>query len=546
MQALTVAIGPAGIEYFARQLVAQELVGALGGLKPPDRSIPVGSFSESGPGWVNSYSNVRVDLSHGILSGYTPVYQSVKQQPQGKFLLAMDGRNCTASYDWRERYHCDHSYSGGGHTKEDVDETYDYKQGISDLATTVTLGFVYDQKGNDYAIDVLGSSGQSSQDKPNIPSQSILHGQSNACYTTTLSQATTDSVAAIDFSTPIAQLLPPLLESIPASGDLGHGIAYEYLLGDAGLTFPQDNGIAIGVTGRVSYSGQYYSGQTPPVLPVPPVPSSPNHLMFYLSDYEINALQWAFYQAGLLNTTVNPDDLPDPDVLKVKTYYPQIPAFKPYTAYAMQAQLTPKAAPVVTFAQVYRLTKSVMTLLQQQLPAPVYQQILGLDGNAYACVADLETDLTDAGVAQTYWGTIEQAAREMGLVLAQNLEFRLTIQNGAAVLPYLTFDVVRTDILDNLALGVSGQAQTLQYGFVHAKYSATFVATNIVNFDQADFGSFIWPVVGEPQYDKVLVDMGQTGVPLPMMAGFHFLFQQAQVSIQQGYVSVLAQVEYKA
>ncbi len=40
--------------------------------------------------------------------------------------------------------------------------------------------------------------------------------------------------------------------------------------------------------------------------------------------------------------------------------------------------------------------------------------------------------------------------------------------------------------------------------------------------------------------------MGHTGVPLPFMAGFQFLFDQATVALQPGYVDVLANVEYKA
>ena len=37
--------------------------------------------------------------------------------------------------------------------------------------------------------------------------------------------------------------------------------------------------------------------------------------------------------------------------------------------------------------------------------------------------------------------------------------------------------------------------------------------------------------------------MGQTSVPLPIVKGFQFLFEQAEVRNQEGYVSVLANVE---
>jgi hypothetical protein len=40
--------------------------------------------------------------------------------------------------------------------------------------------------------------------------------------------------------------------------------------------------------------------------------------------------------------------------------------------------------------------------------------------------------------------------------------------------------------------------------------------------------------------------MAHTGVPLPFMAGLQFLFNQATVTVQQGYADVLANVQYIA
>jgi hypothetical protein len=169
----------------------------------------------------------------------------------------------------------------------------------------------------------------------------------------------------------------------------------------------------------------------------------------------------------------------------------------------------------------------------------------GIEGDAYVLQADLEEALTEATVPETYFPTIEKAARAMGMAVTQNLRFTITIQNGAPQQPNLVFDVARTDVLQNLGLGISGTAQTLKYSFNHVKYTATFVSTTVPGFNKADFGTLIWPVVGESQYSQALQAMGQTGVPLPIMSGFQFLFDQAQVSIQQGYVSVLANVQFK-
>jgi hypothetical protein len=168
-----------------------------------------------------------------------------------------------------------------------------------------------------------------------------------------------------------------------------------------------------------------------------------------------------------------------------------------------------------------------------------------VDGDAYVSKAELEADLSGAGVGQTYYETIEKAAKSIGMVVTQNLAFTLDIQNGATPQPTLVFDVARKDILENLGLGVKGDVQTLQYGFRRVKAVATFVSTTIPHFDKKNFGDLIWPVAGEPRYDETLMAMGKTGVPLPMMKDFQFHFEQAQVSIQQGFVSVLAQVAFK-
>jgi hypothetical protein len=549
MQAVTVAIGPAGVTYFAQQLVANRLVSTLAGLRPPDKSFSLPDFIAYGVGYTDSVSNLKVNLSSGSLSGFHPLYQSVAQQTGGKFLLSFGAPSFTVNYNWFESYHdyaCFPSCYGSNCSSSDPQNSFGYGPVIGNLATTVTLGFVFDSGSDTYQMNVVGSTGVATNVTPNIPGKSVLQEEDTGCFTSHVSDATASAMSTIDFATPISALFPPLWRSIPASGQLTPDIRYDFAVGDSGLTFPSDNGIAIGVTGSVTYKGQPYPGTPPTGLPVPPVPTDTNHLQVYVSDYELNALHWAYFQAGLLAVTVEAAQLQDPDVLKCKTYVPMIPAFKPYSAFAMQAKVVPKAAPVAAFELVYQLTDAVMNQLQQQLPSNVYQQLSGLQGNAYAARADLESDLAAAGVAQTYYGTIETAAKSMGMVVTQNLEFTLTIENGVTPQPNLVFDLQRTDILQNLGLGqTAGGAQTLQYSFRRVSYAATFVSTTVPNFDKQDFGGLIWPVAGEPRYEDALAAMGKTGVPIPIMAGFQFVFQKAQLSIQQGYVSVLSQVAFK-
>jgi len=547
MQALTVAIGPKGITFFAQNLVSGELINCLSTLKPPDRNLTVPDITHYTAGYNFTISNIQISLTNGSLSGYSPTFSSVSQQAGGQFPLVMVGSNFSANYKWYESYH-DHSCSTSSHgsycNDYDGSNTFTYSPSVGSLTTTVTLGFVYNNKTQSYEIDVVNSTGQTANMTANIPGNSVLQNEDASCFSSHVSDTTEQLFDNIDFSSALQSVLPSMLQSIPASGKLTDKINYEFGLGDSGLTFPNNNGIAIGVTGKVSYNGQYYPGTVPAALPVPPVPTDSHHLQMYVSDYEINALHWAYYQAGLLNTTVNPSDLPDPDVLKVKTYVNLVPAFKPYQTYAMQAQVNPKAPPVVAFQDVYIFTSAAMSLLQTQLPNNIYQEITGLEGNAYVAKADLEADLSE--VDQSWWPAIEKATIAMGMAVTQNLEFTMTIQTPNDPKPNLVFDVQRTDILQNLALGIAGKAQTMQYAFQQVKYATTFVSTTVPNFDKTNFADLVWPVAGEPRYDQTLTAMGQTGVPLPIMADFQFLFDQAVLSIQEGYVSILSDVKFKS
>ncbi|HMF79724.1 MAG TPA: hypothetical protein VK604_28945 [Bryobacteraceae bacterium] len=55
----------------------------------------------------------------------------------------------------------------------------------------------------------------------------------------------------------------------------------------------------------------------------------------------------------------------------------------------------------------------------------------------------------------------------------------------------------------------------------------------------------IWNLALQPEYANEMAKMGQTGVPVPFIQGFQFLFEQAVVQVQANYVDVLANVQYK-
>ena len=50
----------------------------------------------------------------------------------------------------------------------------------------------------------------------------------------------------------------------------------------------------------------------------------------------------------------------------------------------------------------------------------------------------------------------------------------------------------------------------------------------------------------EPMYAQALRDLGKRGVPLPIMQGSQFVFDHAQLSVQDGYISILANVEFQS
>jgi hypothetical protein len=669
MQALSLAMGPAGITYFTQQLVAQHLINALAGMTPPPKTVPVGDFNNSypdGTGGIaeDSYANVSITLSNGSLSGFKPGYQSITQT-DGSFQLTLLANAFTANYNWREAYqdtYCDTDEYDNQHCQPAQDYATDlpYAPTFGSLTAVLTLGFQYDQQNNSYDVVLVAPAGGGSpvQATPagvqaNIPASSIIqYDTTGTCGAEThIDDATMNAVSSIDWSTAISKTFGPLIESIAASGQLTPNITYNFAVGDSGLSFPGGKGLAIGITGNVAYQDTPYPGTPPVGLPVPPPPTDHHHLQLYVSNYEIDALYWAFYQDGKLAVTVQPTDpdLPDPDVLKCKTYEALIPALKQYVTCAMKADVVPKQAPTIAFQQVWVLSTAAMATLQSQLPGTVYTMLLGLTGNGYLAEADLNNDVQAAGITeqqypqtyQQYWLAIEEAAAAAGMVMTQDLEFTLTILNNATTQPNIVFDLARTDILQNLQLGVAqwllddstnpdttmprtyrvqpdftppgtgpstlqlavydndphadtaqmlfalpyddlslladttapptlveafaessknqkyqytlvtnapitAQVQTLQFAdFTHVSYTATFQSSTVPGFPAgAVFADVVWPTVGEPHYDEAMCAIGTIGMPLPIMSGFQFLFEDAELSIQEKYVSVLAQVRY--
>lgn len=565
MQALTISIGQAGISFFCQNIVANQLAQTLQSMSIPDRQIPVGNFSYIGVGFSDSYSNINVNLTNGQLQNFVPSYQNVAQLNSGtpagsQFQLSFNAGAFNAKYSWNETGSESFCSSGGGPgsfpvcNSSKVNNTFNYTPSFASLAVEVTTAFQYSQATNTYTITGVGSSATPGTVSPNVPSNSVLQNEDQSCFSTHVSSATESAVSSIDFTGAVNSVVTPFLQSIPASGNLGNGILFDFALGNSGMLFSTisgQNGIQIGVTGTVSYNGNPYPGTGTPDLALPPIPSttSTNHLQTYVSDYSVNGLQWAYFQAGLLHATATPGSIPDPNALKCKTYIASIPAFKPYALYGMQADIVPLSAPVTTFQQVWEFSQTAINSLQNQLPSNVFQILnTAMIGNSYLSQTSLETDLTDYGIAKTYFTAIENATSMMGMVVNHDLQFTLTILNGESTQPNVIFSVQRVDIQTNLALGISvgsKSVQTMQFSYLNNSATPTFVSSTVPNFPNGDtFAQIIWPQTGEPAYDNVLEAMGKTGVPIPIMSGFQFVFANATLSVQQGFVSIQAQVQY--
>ncbi|TCK28605.1 LBP/BPI/CETP family protein [Ancylobacter aquaticus] len=559
VQGVTLAIGKKGIEFFSQSLVSGAAVKKLQNLTPPSNTINIPDFMDVGFGYMSSYSNFKIQLSNGRLNGFNPSYSSVAQGSGGtpagnQFQLILSAGGFSATFDWRETYEKYTCFNSGDMVPPSCNTTYpdksfSYNPGFGGMTVTVPTEFVYNATTNTYSFNVTAATGAASGPVANIPGGSAVNGQTSAgCFSTKVSDATASAISNIDFKTPISQILSGVLKSIDGNTDLGNGIKFNYALGPGGLGFPNARGVTVGTTGVASYGSEIYAGDKPPVLPIPAVPAdSDDHFMnIYVSDWSINGLSWAYFKAGLLNLTLTPSDLPNPSALKAATYAAYEPAFKQYGNVALTALISPLDAPVTTFQQVWLFTTAAMTLLQSQLPASVYQMLMAFSGNAYASLSTLESAMTDTQIPPQYFATIENAVSQKGKVTNQTMELQILVENGATPRPNLVFDLQRTDIMTDLSLGTTAtNAQSMMFSFANASNQVTFKSTTIPGFSKKNFGDFVWPVVGESSYATAMQGMGQRGVAIPIAQGFSFLLTHSTLSVQEGYISIATQLEFK-
>jgi len=552
MQAITVAIGPKGTAYFNNRWVLGVLKAAL--QKPT--GVSDHSFFSAQIGTYADRKNLNVSLTNGSLSGFTPEVTSFAQQENGKFQLVFVGNNLTLHYDWSESY--DYRWYVDPDTgQEDWEQRsagpLSFDQPVPTLTCTVTVGFRFNPSPGAWEVDLVDpsptavSSGVSSL---NLPPDSILVWSRN-CLDPHIGEVETKAIAGLanNFSAEIQDHFPAVFASIPSSGQLTNNLKVEFGLGSSGLVFPNDNnGIEIGATGTTSWNATVYPGANPPTLALPPVPPD-HHLNYYISDYSINALFWAFFSAGQLNIIATAANTPNNQFLNTTNYKgtPLQALYDKYPDAAMTANLNALAAPTVAIQQIYELSSTALDAIQPPLPDAVKKLLGNLVNQVYiteaAFFSAVVNNLGQAD-ADKYKTDINAAARVVTAVVTHSNQVILNVVWQQTTIPVLTFNVAESDSLDAFVLGIAGPTQTLQFvpTLIPTLTTAQFVSSTI-GIKSGDFG-YVWNWVFQPVFVTVAQAVGRAGVALPRMQGFDFLFDSAMITLKQGYADVLTDVKH--
>lgn len=557
MQALTVAVSPSGINYFAQNVISNVLINALKDLTVPDRSITVPDF------WVPvtddqpiGYSNVSIKLSGGRFTSFNPTFKSITQQTgqSGMFALVLTASNVGASYNWDESFVESHYGHSNGYNRR-----YEYDLILGTFDITVMFQLSYQPGNNDapgtWGLLITSTTSAVSNTSAQVPKRSVLNGQKNSCFSSHVDDATASSLKQIQFDTAISTLLQPLFKTIADSGNLvivgkaGKSVTinYDFGTGPDGLKFPNNNGIAIGVIGQISYNNEPYQGQAAPVIPVP-VMQTAKHLVYNASTYEFNGLFWAFYQSGFLNTTITTNDVPDKAILNTNYYKSSSMQnlYKKYPNRVMTIDISPLQPPTVAFQWVYNLTQEALDTIKGQLTDTAYNSLVA--GMLNVCFLDKDTfDSSLEGVLSNddfaqYTTIIEKAACLLGTVVSHNNKCTLNVIDQGASIPVIDFSVAQSDFMNNFMLGIASAnntIQTLQFSFqiISGTENTSLIHSIIEGIDATDF-NFVWSSTLEPVYATTVNQMGQNGVPLPRIQNFSFLFTGAVITINDGYVNV--------
>ena len=573
MQSVTVALSPTGIQYLLQTLIGDQIARALeDNLTAPPYSFSVPPFNNlpGGSSIENDYTGITISLSGGTFKSFKPAFKSCVQGPAtaSQFTITMVASEVELDYAWNETFTSQQFTWNRGGMKvpagQPTPNNNNYSYAIHIPSISISAVFSLSVVNGGYVIAYVSSSADPGSPQPSIPGGSMLNQQNSydCGYATKISDATVSQLDSIDYGTCVAAALKPIFASISESGKLGP-VTFDFLApGDSGLVFPAGGGVQIGAKGIVSANGSAFPAAPPADLPLPPIPAGnpAPHAAYFIQDYEIDALCWGFYSAGILHSTIASGDLSDPQALKTETYRGSSLNILPmrYPNHFMTADLTAKAAPTVAFTTIYQLTAGSVANVQAALGASVWakygSEIQELVPGTYSSQTGFETTLQ--GIApelMTYAATIEKCIAVPGIIATHSVRCVLNVLQDGTPLPVITFDVAQTFAMQSPQLGLStaGTTQSLIFTFVQPDdiYPVpTFVSSTLPGVNNADFGD-IWNAL-RPNWQNTFAAIGKAGVPLPRIPGFEFLFDKASVSIEpatltaDGYVSVLTNVTY--
>jgi hypothetical protein len=569
LQSLTIAMSLGGIQYLFQTTLQPSIVSALQKMTMPAPSINLpspllfnpgqGAAAAAEPGWPPMHFptywavNASVSLSNGSLENFSPTFQEITQGTDGEFTVKMSAENLVVDYNWNESYDeqkC--AWDGSPREKGCIDQgqqnnSYQYKLGIGTWSIVIVFKFQYSANG--WQLSLVSANSTTDNLSPNIPSNSVVHRTGeDLCFKPAIVTNAENALKNIDFSGAVKGALEQVFKTIPKSGQITPDIAFDFSMGPSGITFPNSSGLATGVVGTATWKGTVYPGTNPPQLKLPQVPTS-RHLSYYISDYSINALFWAFFSAGLLETLATEANTGgNSSLLNTRTFMssPAQVIYDKYPNAPMTANINALSAPTVAIQQVYEPTAQALNKCLPPLPKKILDELQGMEANIYVSESAFFTDLVNflgEADADTYKTVIESAALSVAAVATYSNQVIMNVLWQGNTIPVLTYDISETDTLDAFVLAHSGTTQTLQFvpSIIPTLTTATFVSSPFHKIDVMGF-PYIYNLALRPVFAAAAKAVGKAGVALPRIQGFNFLFDNATINLEQGYASVLTDV----
>jgi len=494
-----------------------------------------------------------LDLSGGRLSDISATLLQIQQQANGLFTISLQTSFDVAYSDWHEKgsVNCPPPCSNCMPPPPiDFDQHLDdfnFSLGNIDLTFDLQLS----ETSGQWTVTVSNTTQANVKiGKVHIPKKSNLNSPSIfKCINKRIKDKMDNAIRDTNFAANMQTALSNMFKTIPTSGVVyssgNNTIVYQFPA--TYINFPGNNGMEAGVTGQVLCNNTAYAG-APIVVPAASIVPAKD-VNVYAGTYEFNALLWAYYTCGLLQTTITPSMIPDPQYLNTnyyKRYLPQLYNFAPGAD--MTITIAANETPLVNTGPIFWLSPGVMSQLQAQLPGPTYKKLNSstMVNVIYPTLILFNQALANtlsSGEYQSYSALIDTAAQTTGLFAASQFLFTVNVIKQDEPVFAFSFQAQRSDVLTNLQLGIiktkKGNAQTILFLFnEYGDPNPTIVQSAIGDISQLIF-DFAYGIA-DYNIDQLIQQAGNTGVPLPLISGF--LFTNASITIQENYLTVATNI----